>query len=245
MVKHHFIQSHSINQNYNASKYETEALLLLDELYKKYGLIILAGGSMLYIDAVCKGIDRMPDADSEIRNILKKELENSGLESLRLKLKRLDPEYYQVVDLKNPNRIIHALEICIMTGKPFSSFRTNPNKIRPFSIVKIGLNLDRTVLHNRINKRVDLMVEEGLENEAKAVYQYRHLNSLNTVGYREWFSYFDGGVSKEKTIELIKRNSRRYARKQLTWFRKDAEIKWFEPNQKDQIIKYIESKGLK
>lgn len=244
-VKHHFIQSHSITEMYNASKYETETLHLLDKLFKKYALIILAGGSMLYIDAVCKGIDIMPDADPEIRNLLKKELENDGLESLRLKLKKLDPEYYKVVDLKNPNRIIHALEICVMTGKPFSSFRTNPNKRRSFYIIKIGLNLDRHVLHDRINKRVDLMVEEGLEKEAKTVYPYRHLNSLNTVGYREWFSYFDGEISKEKAIELIKRNSRRYARKQLTWFRKDAEMEWFEPNQTDQIIKYIEAKQLK
>jgi len=241
-VKHHFIQSHSITENYNASKFENEAILLLTQLFKTLDLIILAGGSMLYIEAICKGIDDMPDADPEIRSKLKTELENDGIESLRLKLKKLDPEYYKVVDLKNPNRIIHALEMCLMTGKTFSSFRTNSKKKRPFDIIKIGLNCDRNILHHRINRRVDLMVKDGLEEEARSVYLQRHLNSLNTVGYKEWFAYFNGEISKNKAIELVKRNSRRYARKQLTWFRRDSEMQWFESNQTEEIIEYIETK---
>lgn len=240
-VKHHFIHSHSIFDSYNASRYETEALQLLETLFGENNIIVLVGGSMLYIDAICKGIDIMPDIDTEIRNSLKEKLEKEGLSGLRLQLKKQDPDYYKTVDLKNPARIIHALEICLMTGKPYSSFRSNKKKQRPFSIIKIGLNTDRKILHNRINNRVDLMIDAGLEKEAKSVYQYKNLNSLNTVGYREMFSYFDGDISKEKAIELIKRNSRRYARKQLTWFRKDDEMKWFEPNQTQEIIEYISS----
>lgn len=241
LVKHHFIHSHSISVNYNASKYENEALILLDELFKKYNEVIMVGGSMLYIDAVCKGIDIMPDADPEIRDSLKKKFQKEGIESLRMQLKKLDSQYYSEVDLKNPTRIIHALEICLMTGKPFSSFRTNPNKKRPFTIIKIGLNCDRQLLHERINQRVDEMVNSGLEMEAKSVYHLKHLNALNTVGYREWFAYFDGEISREKAIELIKRNSRRYARKQITWFGKDSETKWFEPTREKEIIEAIEN----
>jgi tRNA dimethylallyltransferase len=238
-VKHHFIHSHSITENYNASRYETEALQLLETLFTKKDIVLLVGGSMLYIDAICKGIDKMPDVDPEIRTALKTQFEKEGLESLRLQLKKQDPEYYKTVDLKNPARIIHALEICLITGKTYSSFRSAPNKKRPFSIIKIGLNTDRKILHNRINKRVDLMIKAGLEAEAKSVYPQKQLNALNTVGYRELFSYFDGEISKEKAIELIKRNSRRYARKQLTWFRKDEKMSWFEPDQTKEIIEYI------
>lgn len=238
-VRHHLIQTHSVTENYNASRYEHEALAVIEKLFQKHDVLLLVGGSMLYIDAVCKGIDSMPDADPEIRNNLKKQLESSGIESLRLQLKQLDPTYYDEVDLKNPARIIHALEICIMTGKPYSSFRTNPQKERPFNIIKIGLNTDREVLHQRINKRVDEMLEQGLIEEARSVYPQKHLNSLNTVGYRELFDWFDGSIPKEKAIELIKRNSRRYARKQITWFRRDEQMKWFEPNQKEEILNYI------
>lgn len=240
-VKHHFVHSHSITENYNASRYETEAIQLLGKLFGQHNTILMVGGSMLYIDAICKGIDIMPDVDPEIRSSLKTQLEKEGLQSLRLQLKKQDPEYYKIVDLKNPNRIIHALEICLMTGKPYSSFRSNPNKKRPFSILKIGLNCDRKTLHTRINKRVDLMIKDGLVKEAKSVYPKKHLNALNTVGYRELFACFDGEISKEKAIELIKRNSRRYARKQLTWFRKDKKIKWFEPHQTQEIIDYLEN----
>lgn len=241
-VKHHFIHTHSIKENYNASRYENDALDLLNSLFKKHDLVVLAGGSMLYIDAICNGIDIMPDADPEIRKTLKDKMEGEGLENLRLQLKKLDPDYYNSVDLKNPNRIIHALEICIMTGKPYSSFRSNPKKTRPFSIIKIGLNCDREVLHHSINTRVDQMIEAGLEAEARKFHRLKHLNALNTVGYRELFAFFDGEITLEKAIELIKRNSRRYARKQLTWFRNDTDMNWFEPNQTSKIITFIENR---
>jgi len=238
-VKHHFIQTYSITENYNASRYETEALALLEKLFEKKEIVVMVGGSMLYIDAICKGIDIMPDADPEIRASLKKQLEEDGLESLRLQLKTLDPDYYKTVDLKNPNRIIHALEISIQTGKPFSSFRSNQNKERPFNILKIALNCDRAILHNRINLRVDKMDEAGLEQEARNVYPQKDLTSLKTVGYRELFAYFDGEITREKAFELIKRNSRRYAKKQITWFRKDENVTWFEPTQTDEIIQFM------
>ena len=241
-IPHHFIHSHSIYDNYNASRYEQEALSLLEKLFEKHQVVLMVGGSMLYIDAICKGIDQMPDADPELRENLKTQLKTEGLESLRRQLQKLDPAYYRKVDLKNPARIIHALEISLMTGKPYSSFRSNPQKKRPFSIIKIALDCNRQELHNSINKRVDKMVEAGLEKEARSFYSQKHLNSLNTVGYREFFTYFDGEISKEKAIELIKRNSRRYARKQLTWFRKDQEMNWFDPNQVDEIIAFIENK---
>jgi tRNA dimethylallyltransferase len=240
-VRHHFIQTHSVAENYNASRYEIEALKLLENLFQKYDILFLVGGSMLYIDAICKGIDSMPDADPEIRAKLKRQLKEEGLESLRFQLKKLDPEYYKKVDLKNPARIIHALEISLVSGKPYSSFRTNPNKPRPFKIVKIGLNTDREKLHQRINQRVDLMVENGLIEEARKVYSQKHLTALNTVGYRELFAWFDGELSKQKAIELIKRNSRRYARKQLTWFRRDEEMRWFEPGDMKEIIEYVKT----
>lgn len=239
-LTHHLIQNHSIEESYNASKFEIEALDIINSLFKKHNLVLLVGGSMLYIDAVCKGIDIMPDADPGIRRMLKKKFETEGIESLRFQLKKLDPNYYESVDLKNPNRIIHALEICIMTGKAYSSFRSNPKKTRSFSTIKIGLNCDRKYLHDRINSRVDNMINAGLEKEAREYYHLKHLNSLNTVGYREFFAYFDGEISREKAIELIKRNTRRYARKQLTWFRNDIEMSWFEPNQANEIITFIE-----
>ena len=239
-VKHHFIHSHSIHENYNASRYEHEALELLNRLFQKYNTIVMVGGSMLYVDAVCKGIDIMPDADPEIRQHLKNRLATEKIESLRIQLKKLDPEYYLKVDLKNPARIIHALEICLTTGKPYSSFLSNPNKIRPFGIIKIGIDTDRARLHNLINQRVDKMIEKGLENEARQVYKFKGLPSLNTVGYREWFDYFDGKTTREEAIELIKRNSRRYARKQLTWFRNDETITWFEQHQFNEMITFAE-----
>lgn len=240
-IPHHFIQSHSVEENYNASRYETEALELIDKLFQQRDVLLLVGGSMLYIDAICKGIDSMPDADPEVRAALKKQLEEEGLESLRLQLKTLDLEYYKKVDLKNPNRIIHALEISIQTGKPYSSFRSDTPKKRPFQIIKIAFNCDRQVLHNRINLRVDKMMEAGLETEARSVYHKKQLNSLNTVGYQELFAYFNGEISREKAIELIKRNSRRYARKQITWFRRDENVKWFEPTNTEEIIEWIDT----
>ena len=241
-IKHHFIQTHSIHTNYNASRFENEAIELIEKLFKKHDTVIMVGGSMLYIDAVCNGIDRMPDADLEIRTQLKKQLKEDGIESLRLQLKTLDPDYYSQVDLKNPNRIVHALEICLTTGRPYSSFRKNTKKERPFSIVKIGLDCDRNLLHQRINKRVDEMIKLGLENEARQLYRFKNNTALNTVGYRELFAYFDNEISIERATELIKRNTRRYARKQLTWFRKDEEMNWFEPSQGNEIIRFIDEK---
>jgi tRNA dimethylallyltransferase len=238
-VKHHFIQTHSIHEVYNASRYENDALDVINSVLETKNLVLLVGGSMLYIDAVCHGIDIMPDADPEIRKMLKDILENEGLESLRFQLKKHDPDYYNSVDLKNPNRIIHALEISIQTGKPYSSFRSNPNKTRLFSTIKIGLNCDRKKLHTRINARVDEMIDAGLENEVRNLSHLKHLNALNTVGYRELFACFDGETTREKAIELIKRNSRRYARKQLTWFRNDKEMNWFEPEQLSEMIGFI------
>lgn len=239
-VNHHFIRSHSIYENYNASRYETEAIALLKHLFEKHTIVIMTGGSMLYIDAICNGIDHMPDADPELRRSLKKEYNEHGLEYLRRQLRKYDPEYYKKVDLKNPARIIHALEICLLTGKPYSSFRSNPEKKRPFSVLKIGLNCDRKELHQRINARVDKMVKTGLEREARGLFHLNHLNALNTVGYREFFSFFNGELKREKAIEIIKRNTRRYARKQLTWFRKDEKMNWFTPGQTNEIIAFIE-----
>lgn len=237
-VRHHFIHSHSIFDTYNASRYETEALGLLEKLYQTYDVLVLTGGSMLYIDAVCQGIDQMPDVDPELRESLKEQLQNEGIESLRIQLKRLDPDYYHQVDLKNPVRIVHALEICLMTGQPYTSFRSNPNKKRPFTIFKVGLDCHRDQLHQRINNRVDRMVEAGLEAEARQFFPYRKLNALNTVGYREFFDFFNGAITRDKAIELIRRNSRRYARKQLTWFRNDPEVKWFQPHEIEKIVEY-------
>lgn len=240
-VTHHFIHSHSITENYNASRYETEAIELIEKLFASNNVLFLVGGSMLYVDAICKGIDEIPDIPAEIRESVQNQFRTEGLESIRLQLKKLDPEYYHSVDLKNHARIIHALEVCLLTGKTYSSFRLNRNKQRSFKIVKIGLNCDRELLHNKINNRVDQMVAHGLEKEARNLFHLRDLSSMNTVGYRELFDYFDGTITKDQAIELIKRNSRRYARKQITWFRNDPDVKWFEPQEYDGIKSYIET----
>ena len=239
-VPHHLIHSHSIHDDYNASRFETEALELIERLFSSHNQLIMTGGSMLYVDAVCKGIDFQPDVDPAIRESLVNDWQEKGIEHLRLKLKQLDETYYQQVDLKNPKRLIRALEVCLMTGKPYSSFRKETIKKRPFKIIKIGLNMDREAIYSRINQRVDQMIAEGLEDEARKIYPFRHLNSLNTVGYKELFAHFDGAISLEKAIELIKRNTRRYARKQLTWLRKDEHINWFHPDNLDEIITFTE-----
>ena len=241
-VKHHFISNKSIYDEYNASKYEFEVMALLNKLFKKHQYIVMVGGSGLYIDAVCKGIDDIPSPEREIRNSLLKQHEEEGIEGLRLLLKKLDPEYYEVVDLKNPNRIIKALEISILTGKPYSSFLSKKQKKRDFSIQKTGLNINRDILYDRINKRVDIMVEQGLIDEARSlypVYKAKGLNALKTVGYKELFDHFDGRTTLEEAISLIKRNTRRYARRQITWFRKDKNIKWYSPNEYEQICEYF------
>ena len=239
-IPHHFIRSHSIHDYYNASKFEVEVLERLELLFQKKDVVLMTGGSMMYIDALCKGIDDLPEVDDELRKSLMARMEAEGIESLRNELKYHDPVYYNEVDLRNPKRILHALEICLMTGKPYSSFRINQAKKRPFQIIKLGLNRDREVLYNRINQRVDIMFSEGIEKEAIDLYPFRHLNSLNTVGYRELFDYFDGTITIEEAKERIKANSRKYARKQLTWFRRDPEIKWFTPDIKDEIIAYAD-----
>lgn len=238
-VPHHFIRSHSIFDPCNAAKFETEVLQLLPSLFVRNPVVVMTGGSMLYIEAVCKGIDDLPDIDPELRATLKQRMKQEGIEPLRAELKLLDPDYYHEADLHNPVRIIHALEVCYTTGKTFSSQRTRIRKERDFHILKIGVNRDRTELYHRINQRVDEMMLAGLEAEARALLPYRDLNTLHTVGYRELFDYFDGTTTLAEAVEKIKANSRKYARKQLTWFRKDPDIHWFHPDQKEEIADFI------
>lgn len=239
-VCHHFIQTQSIHNYYNVSEYETEALNQINHLFKIKNPLILTGGSMLYIDTICKGIDDIPTVTPEIRTEVIRWYEENGLEALQQRLLLLDPDYYRIVDLNNPKRLLHAVEVCQMTGRTFTSFRKNTVRIRPFRILKIGINQNRETLYQRINQRVVRMMEAGLLEEARSVYPYKNLNSLNTVGYKELFSYFDGDCTLDEAIDLIQRNSRKYARKQLTWFRKDAEIHWFEPDQIQEIIAFTE-----
>jgi tRNA dimethylallyltransferase len=241
-IRHHFIHSHSIHDYYSASRFEEEVLAKLIDLFSRHKLVVMTGGSMLYIDAVCKGIDDLPAVNMDIRQQLIRKFETEGIESLRFELKILDPVYYREVDKKNHKRLLHALEICLITGKPYSSFRTNPRRKRPFHIIKIGLNTDRKVLYERINHRVDQMVAGGLEQEARDLYPFRQNNALNTVGYREWFEHFEGVTTASEAIEKIKGNTRRYARKQLTWFKRDEEINWFDLTETGKIIPFIESK---
>ena len=219
-VKHHFIATHSVTEYYNASKYEFEAIELIENLFKKYDNLVVVGGSGLYIDAILFGIDDLPTIDQNIRRELQEKFQNEGLESLRFMLKKLDPVYYDRVDLKNPKRILKALEVAIQTGKPYSSFLTGKAKKRNFEFEIIILNKERNVLHERINKRVDIMIENGLIDEARNLLKYRHLTPLKTVGYRELFDFFDNKIDLQTAIELIKRNTRRYARRQITWFKK-------------------------
>ena len=241
-VNHHFIHSRSIHDYYNVSEYETEAIDLINQLFKTKNPLILTGGSMLYIDTICKGIDDIPTVTHEIRQEVISWYAENGLEALQQRLLNLDPEYHGIVDLNNPKRLLHAVEICQMTGKTFTSFRKNTVRERPFRILKIGINQDREILYQRINERVERMMDAGLQEEARSVYPYKHLNSLNTVGYKELFAYFDGNCTLDEAVDLIKRNSRKYARKQLTWFRRDSEINWFEPEQIQEIIAFTEQK---
>ncbi|MCB6972089.1 MULTISPECIES: tRNA (adenosine(37)-N6)-dimethylallyltransferase MiaA [Butyricimonas] len=240
-VPHFFIQTVSVRDYFNCWEFEQQALRKIRELFEERDVVVMAGGSMMYIDAVCKGIDEMPTIDDEVRASVKEMFERDGIEALRLLLKKLDPEWYARVDLKNGKRVMHALEVCLMTGKPYSSFLTRTVKEREFNIVKIGLNREREELFDRINRRVDIMVESGMEEEARALYPLRHLNALNTVGYKEWFDYFDGKFDREEAIRLIKRNTRRYAKKQLTWYRNDPDIHWFHPSQKEEICSILNS----
>ncbi|WP_195660861.1 MULTISPECIES: tRNA (adenosine(37)-N6)-dimethylallyltransferase MiaA [Bacteroides] len=241
-VPHYLVGTLKLTDYYSAARYEEEALATLDNLFRQHDTVILTGGSMMYIDAICKGIDDIPTVDTETRELMLQRYETEGLEKLCAELKLLDPEYYRIVDLKNPKRVIHALEICYMTGKTYTSFRTQQKKQRPFRIIKVGLTRDRAELYDRINRRVDIMIEEGLLEEARSVYPYRTLNSLNTVGYKEMFNYLDGTWELPFAIEKIKQNSRIYSRKQMTWFKRDEEIQWFHPEQETEILDYINTK---
>ena len=240
-VLHYFVGNHNVTDYYSAAMFEEDAMSIIDELFKeKHNSVLMSGGSMMYIDAVCKGIDDIPTINENTREKLKKKKKKNGLDKLVEKLKVLDPEHWQIVDKKNPRRVIHALEICMMTGKTYTSFRKNTNKKRPFNILKIGLNRDREELYERINKRVLNMIDAGLINEVSKLYNFRNLNSLNTVGYKEIFDYLDGLLTLDESIRQIQSNSRRYMRKQLTWFRRDDSIKWFNPNNVEEILKYID-----
>ncbi|NMC39595.1 MAG: tRNA (adenosine(37)-N6)-dimethylallyltransferase MiaA, partial [Bacteroidales bacterium] len=226
-VRHHFIRFISVADYYSASLFERDVLDLLPSLFKKNRIVIMCGGSGLYIDAVLKGIDDIPDTDPTVRDKYNDLFRKEGIESLRMALKMMDPDHYRKVDLRNPKRLIRALEICETTGKPYSSFLGKKNPVRDFRIIKIGLEMPREDLYRRINERVDRMVSEGLEEEVRGLEEFRSLNALRSVGYREFFDYFDGKISRTEAIGLIKRNSRRFARRQITWWSKDNEIKWF------------------
>ena len=245
-VKHYFVGTLGIEDYYSASLYEQQVLELLAEEFKTHDYALLSGGSMMYIDAVCDGIDDIPTIDDDTRALMKQRLKDEGLEALVEELKKLDPEYYEIVDRQNPRRVVHALEICVMTGKTYTSFRRKEERgkrkeisLRPFKIVKIGLNREREEIYNRINARVDQMMSDGLLEEVKALYPKKELNALNTVGYKELFDYLDGRWPLEEAVERIKGNTRRYARKQLTWYKKDEQIRWFHPDDKQSIMNYI------
>lgn len=238
-VKHYFVATHHLTDYYSASKFEEDVMSLSGELFQTKDILLMSGGSMMYIDAVCNGIDDIPTVDEETRNILKQRYEEEGLDKLCAELKLLDPDYYAIVDLRNPKRIVHALEICYMTGRTYTSFRKNKKKARPFNIIKIGINRPREELYQRINARVDDMMRNGLEAEARNVFPHIGLNALNTVGYKELFEHFRGGVTLEEAVERIKCDTRKYCRKQLTWFRRDETIKWFEPQEIEEIINFI------
>jgi tRNA dimethylallyltransferase len=226
-VPHYFVGTLQLTDYYSAAQYEEEALKILENIFSKKDTAILTGGSMMYVDAVCKGMDNIPGIEAETRELILHKYKTEGLENLCAELKLLDPSYHKIVDLKNAKRVIHALEICYMTGKTYTSFRIHQKKQRPFHIIRIGLNRNREDLYERINRRVDTMIQKGLIEEAKAVYPYRGLNSLNTVGYKELFNYFDGQWDLPFAIEKIKQNSRIYSRKQMTWFKRDKDINWF------------------
>ena len=238
-VKHYFVGTLGLDDYYSASLFEQQVLECLEQQFQTNDYALLSGGSMMYIDAVCDGIDDIPTIDDETRTLMKQRLADEGLEALVEELKRLDPEYYEIVDRQNPRRVVHALEICTMTGKTYTSFRKREKRQRPFQIIKIGLNRPREELYDRINQRVDQMMADGLLDEAKSLYPLRHLNALNTVGYKELFDYLEGRWPLEEAVERIKGNTRRYARKQLTWYKKDPQIRWFHPQETEQIISYI------
>lgn len=240
-VKHFFVGNHHISDYYSASMFEADVMTLLNNLFQEGHIALMSGGSMMYIDAVCNGIDDIPTIDNNTREIMKKRLEDEGLERLVEELRTLDYDHWKIVDKKNPRRVVHALEICHMTGNTYSSYLRKEIKERPFNIIKIGLTAEREYIYNHINTRVLDMINEGLLNEAKTVYPYREYNSLNTVGYKELFEYFDGNISLDEAIRKIQSNSRCYCRKQQTWFKRDNTITWFAPHNTKEIINYIEN----
>ncbi len=240
---HNFIQHKSIEANYNVGDFEREAVLKIEQLHQKQPIAIMVGGSGLYVKAVTKGLDYFPEVDANIRTQLNKQFEEEGLVSLQKQLKTMDSKAYQTIAIDNPKRVIRALEICIGTGNPYSSYLTNPDKYRKFKTISIGLNAERSIIYDRINKRVDLMIENGLLEEAKALIPYKHLNALNTVGYKELFDYFEGNTTLEFAVSEIKKNTRRFAKRQLTWFRKDDSITWFDfETEAKEIIQFMEDK---
>lgn len=240
LVKHHFVAIKNLDEYYSAAQFETDVMALLPSFWTKGKYAVMCGGSMMYVDAVCYGIDSVPDIRPEIRATLKQELADGGIAPLLEELRTADPEYFAIVDQRNPKRIVHALEVCRQTGLTYSSFRTGAKKERPFRIVKIGLNMERAELFDRINRRVDAMMDDGFEQEARSVYHLRHLNSLNTVGFKEMFAYFDGTMDFVTARERMKKNTRVYAKKQLTWYAKDPQILWLHPAvAKEKIIQII------
>ena len=241
MDKNYFIGNLSIKDYCNASRVENEVITLLGRLFHEKDVVILSGGSMMYVDAVCNGIDDIPTVNEHIRNLVKEDYERHGLSEMQNKVKELDPEYYSIVDKNNPKRVIHAVEICLSTGRTYTSFRTNIKKERPFRIIKIGLTRERGELYGRIDERVENMIASGLIDEARRMHLYKGLNALNTVGYKELFDYFDGNCTLEEAIFRIKCNTHKYCRKQLTWFKRDKDIRWFSPDNVEEIINYIRS----
>ena len=242
-VTHHFINSHSIHDNYNVGQFEKDALKKLDQLFQKHDVVFVVGGSGLYVKALCEGIDDMPVIPAEIRQKLNAEFEQNGIEYLQNEVAKCDPEYFKIVDQQNPQRLIRALELYYATGKNMSFYRTQQNKVeRPFNIIKIGLERTREELYDRINLRMDQMISEGLFEEAEKLYHYRNLNALQTVGYSEIFGFLNGEYDREEAIRLLKRNSRRYAKRQMTWFKRDPEFVWFSAEDKGKVIDYLESK---
>lgn len=238
-VKHYFVGNLSIEDYYNASMFENDVISLLERLFQEKDIVIMSGGSMMYVDAVCNGIDDIPTVKDDIRYAVKEAYDKNGLNALCKELENLDPEYYSIVDKNNPKRVIHAVEICLSTDKTYTSFRTNIKKERPFKIVKIGLIRERETLYERIDRRVDQMMDDGLLNEVQNLYPYRKLNALNTVGYKELFDYIDGKCTLDEAVFKIKCNTHKYCRKQLTWFKRDKETKWFSPDNVEEIINYI------
>ena len=240
-VKHYFVGNLHLGDYYNASMFEQDVLHVLEKEFdgRNDHIALMTGGSMMYIDAVCNGIDDIPTITDDVRQWMKQRLESEGLERLREELRLMDPEYYAIVDRHNTRRVVHALEICHQTGNTFTSYRVRERKQRPFAIVKIALNREREVLYERINRRVDSMMAAGLEDEARRLLPYRHENALNTVGYKELFAYFDGIWPLDEAVERIKGNTRRYARKQLTWFKRDPAVRWFDTDDNKEIMTYI------